>query len=66
MESLTLQVSGMTCMGCVNSVNKVLRALPGVTEVRVTLETGEVIVSGTADVAACKTAIESAGFDVLG
>jgi len=34
-------------------------------EVKVTLESGEVQVSGTPDAAACKAAIESAGFDVV-
>ena len=65
MEQLKLQVSGMSCGGCVNSVTKALQAVPGVAEVKVTLESGEVLVSGTPDPAACKAAIESAGFDVV-
>ncbi|MDQ5888834.1 MAG: hypothetical protein RL210_2162 [Pseudomonadota bacterium] len=65
MEQLKLQVSGMSCGGCVNSVTKALQAVPGVAEVKVTLESGEVQVSGTPDAAACKAAIESAGFDVV-
>lgn len=65
MEQLKLQVSGMSCGGCVNSVTKALQAVPGVAEVKVTLESGEVLVSGTPDAAACKAAIESAGFDVV-
>ena len=64
MEQLKLQVSGMSCGGCVNSVTKALQGVPGVNEVKVTLESGEVLVSGTPDPAACKAAIESAGFDV--
>ena len=55
----------MSCGGCVNSVTKALQAVPGVAEVKVTLESGEVQVSGTPDAAACKAAIESAGFDVV-
>ena len=65
MEQLKLQVSGMSCGGCVNSVTKALQAVPGVAEVKVTLESGEVLVSGMPDAAACKAAIESAGFDVV-
>ena len=38
METATLTVKGMTCMGCVNSVTKLLKAAPGVTDARVTLE----------------------------
>jgi copper chaperone CopZ len=36
-----LKVQGMTCQGCVNSVRRVLQALPGVESVDVSLERGE-------------------------
>ncbi len=38
METTTLKISGMTCMGCVNSVTRVLKATPGVADARVTLD----------------------------
>uniref|UniRef100_E6QTM5 Putative copper ion binding protein n=1 Tax=mine drainage metagenome TaxID=410659 RepID=E6QTM5_9ZZZZ len=41
METIVLSVSGMTCGGCVNSVQRVLKALPGVAEVSVSLDTAE-------------------------
>ncbi|TVQ96551.1 MAG: copper chaperone [Deltaproteobacteria bacterium] len=39
--ALTLQVEGMTCMGCVNGVTRLLRDQAGVHAVRVTLEPGQ-------------------------
>ena len=41
MSEIILSVTGMTCGGCVNSVHKVLSALPGVHSVKVTLTPGQ-------------------------
>ena len=41
MKETTLSVTGMTCGGCVSSVQKVLAALPGVQSVEVTLTPGQ-------------------------
>jgi copper chaperone len=41
MSEIILSVTGMTCGGCVNSVHKVLSALPGVQSVEVTLTPGQ-------------------------
>ncbi|MFO1384705.1 MAG: heavy-metal-associated domain-containing protein [Chitinivorax sp.] len=38
MDQLKLQVSGMSCGGCINSITKALQAVPGVGEVKVTLK----------------------------
>jgi copper chaperone CopZ len=40
MESTQLQISGMTCGGCVAHVTKALSAVPGVRSIRVDLQTG--------------------------
>jgi copper chaperone len=67
MESTTLQVKGMTCGGCVASVTRVLRGLPGVEEVEVALQPGTARIAydpqraGLADI---KRAIEDAGYEV--
>lgn len=69
METITLKVEGMTCGGCVNSVTKVLKPIPGVSDVLVTLQPGEAKVSfdpAKTNVAALRSAIEGAGFDVVG
>jgi copper chaperone len=67
MENVTLNVQGMTCGGCVASVTRVLKAVPGVTEATVTLQPG--VAKVTFDPArtqptALRAAIEGAGFDV--
>jgi copper chaperone len=68
MENVTLNVQGMTCGGCVASVTRVLKAVPGVTEAMVTLQPG--VAKVTFDPArtqptALRAAIEGAGFDVV-
>jgi copper chaperone len=42
MTEITLNVSGMTCMGCVSSVRRLLGQLPGVHDVDVDLASGRV------------------------
>lgn len=69
MQSVTLQVQGMTCNGCVASVTRVLRAVPGVGEVSVLLQLGTALVTydpQRAGVPALKRAIEEAGYGVAG
>ena len=69
MNEVTLSVTGMTCGGCVNSVKRVLAALPGVQSVEVSLEPGEARVTYDAariDRAALIQAIIDAGFGVAG
>lgn len=41
MKEITLIVTGMTCGGCVGSVQRVLAALPGVQSANVTLAPNE-------------------------
>ena len=41
MQKATIRVEGMTCNGCVASVTRVLKALPGVGSVDVSLERHE-------------------------
>lgn len=69
METVTLKVEGMTCMGCARSVRSVLEAIPGVTGVDIALDKGEVAVTfepGKAETARFKTAVEDAGYEVVG
>lgn len=68
MENITLTVTGMSCMGCVNSVKGVLEPLPGVAKVDVTLEGGLVAIAfdpAQVQVAQLKTAIDDAGYEVV-
>ena len=66
METTTLKISGMTCMGCVSSVTRVLKGTTGVTEVQVTLTPGQAQVKYDASLTSLdklKTAITDAGYD---
>lgn len=66
--TISMKIEGMHCGGCVRSVEKAARAIEGVSNVAVSLETGEL----TADIASpdlterLKGAIEDCGFDVTG
>jgi copper chaperone len=42
---ITIDVNGMTCGGCVRSVKQVLQAIPGVTQVEVSLERRQATIS---------------------
>lgn len=68
METLTLNVKGMTCMGCVASVKRVLTPIAGVANVEVVLETGKVDIgfdAGQAQPDQFREAIRHAGYEVL-
>lgn len=67
MDTQILKVSGMSCMGCVNSVKRLLSALDGVQSVEVDLASGQVEIRH--DPARCTTdamrqAIEGGGYKV--
>jgi copper chaperone len=67
MNTLTLTVTGMSCMGCVNSVKNLLNALPGITRVDIDLASGRVDVThdpAQADAAAIRAAIEDGGYGI--
>ena len=68
METVTVKIKGMTCGGCVASVERVLRALDGVKKADVSLEQGEARIEyapDRVDVARLHSAIEDAGYDVV-
>lgn len=68
METITLDVKGMSCGGCVNSVKRVVGPIAGVASVDVVLETGKVTVGYDAAQAKpdqFRAAIRDAGYDVL-
>ena len=66
MRTTTLEVKGMTCGGCVRSVERVLKAITGVTEVEVILADGMVRVKSDDSLGfeQFKRAIEDAGYEV--
>jgi copper chaperone len=67
MTTVTLKVEGMSCGGCVASVTRVLRALPGVSDATVSLQGGTAQVTFDelrTDQTALRAAIEDAGYEV--
>ncbi len=69
METITMNVQGMTCGGCVASVTRVLKAVPGVNDAAVTLQPGSAKVTfdpARTNAPALRAAVEDAGYDVVG
>jgi copper chaperone len=69
MQRITLKVSGMSCMGCVNSVKNLLGAVAGVGLVEVDLAQGRVEVGydpAQATPQDLRAAIEMGGYQVVG
>ena len=64
MNTIRLQVQGMSCGGCVKSVTAALKSLPGVSSVDVDLPAGHVTVNGDLDqgVDPLVLALTSAGY----
>jgi copper chaperone len=66
MSETILNVEGMKCMHCKMAVEKALKEVPGVTEVKVDLEKKQAQVEGAADKAVLTKAVETAGYKVGG
>ena len=68
MNTLTLKVTGMSCMGCVNSVKNLVGGVAGVVAVRIDLPSGRVEVdhASPATPEAIREAIEEGGYQVAG
>lgn len=65
MERVTLVIEGMSCGGCVLSVEKALAGVRGVARATVSLADKRAEVEGAGlDATALKEAVEAAGFDV--
>ena len=67
MDHIEIKIEGMTCGGCVTSVQKALNSREGVSDAVATLDTGMVAIDFDAAVikqVELEGAIEDAGFDV--
>lgn len=58
------QVGGMSCAACQATVERRVRQVPDVTDVKVNLLTGDMTVTGPADPAAIAAAVEKAGYTI--
>lgn len=63
-----LQVNGMSCPACAHNITYQLERVPGVSNIRVNLQTGDVTahLSKTVSAAALRKAVTDAGFTVTG
>lgn len=61
-----IKVEGMMCTHCKATVEKVCKAVPGVTDAIVDLQAKQVTVTGSPDAAVLKKAITDAGYEVVG
>lgn len=65
METLIIGIDGMSCGGCVASVESAIGRLPGIKKVRADLEKKQATVEGEAlDRTRIAAAVEDAGFEV--
>lgn len=62
MTTVVLSVEGMMCMHCVAHVDKALKAVAGVTDVKVDLQSAHATVTGEAPVEALIAAVKEAGY----
>ena len=62
----TYDVTGMSCQHCVDAVTAEVGRLPGVEQVQVDLDAGRVTVlsADVLELAAVRTAVDEAGFDL--
>jgi copper ion binding protein len=64
-----LQIKGMSCAHCVQTVTKALESVPGVTKAQVTLETGIAAVQLSSDQVSAeqlRRAVQEVGYEVEG
>lgn len=69
MKTEILKVSGMSCSGCTSNVTRALEAISGVSQVSISLDTGEATVQydeGLTDTEQLKISVEEAGYSVSG
>lgn len=67
-QTTTLNIDGMTCEGCVKSVNNALQQVAGVKQANASLAQKHAVISfddSQANEADLKQAIEEAGFEVV-
>lgn len=69
MQTEILNVTGMTCDGCISKITRALKEVSGVSDIKVSLSSGETTVKFDERMASSekiKSAIKSAGYGVDG
>lgn len=68
MQTVTLNIDGMTCGGCVKSVTRLLEGVEGVEKAKVSLENKNAVITfdeSKTDADALIDAVEDGGFDIV-
>ena len=68
MQTTTIKIEGMTCMGCVNSVKTILEKIAGVISADVSLDKAQATIHYDANLSNNNqfiASIEDAGFDIV-
>jgi copper chaperone len=68
MQTATIRIKGMTCMGCVNSIKNILKNIPGIAQSEVTLDPAQATIQydpAHTSLNQLKEAIIDAGFEVM-
>jgi copper chaperone len=68
MQTATIRIKGMTCMGCVNSIKNILKNIPGIAQSEVTLDPAQATIQydpAHTSLNQFKEAIIDAGFEVM-
>ena len=62
----TFTISGMSCGGCVNSLTRVLKSVPGIEPLKIEVGKAHLRLDDRATAQAVKDAVARAGFQVTG
>ncbi len=68
MQTVTLNIDGMTCGGCVKSVTRLLEGVEGVEKAEVSLENKNAVITfdeSKTDADALIDTVEDGGFDIV-
>ena len=61
----TFIIDGMSCGGCVNSLTRVLKTVPGIEPIKIEVGKANLRVDETVSTDAVKAAVERAGFELV-
>ena len=66
MSEKTFSISGMSCGGCVNSLTRVLKSVPGIEPIKIEVGKARLRLDERASSETVKEAVSRAGFEVTG
>ncbi len=61
----TITIKGMSCQHCVASTTKALESIPGISKVKVDLDTKQAFFEGEVDMKLLKQVISGIGFEAV-